>query len=160
MARSDINTVTLVGRLVRDPEQAYLPSGTSVANFSIANNYYNPNQENAVNYFDVAAFGKLADVCAQYLRKGKQVAVCGELRQDRWTDKTTGKTQSRVRVIVSDLQMLGGRDDASGGGSGSGSGSQAYGPPPRQSAPPPQQQQQQPAPPPPQGVELDDDVPF
>lgn len=109
---SDLNNVMLIGRLTKDPESKYLPSGMAVVEFSIANNYYMSNKSsNEVNYFDVVAYGKIAETVSKYLTKGKQIAITGTLRQERWQDKDTNATKSRVRIIMQSMQMLG-----SGGG--------------------------------------------
>ena len=111
---SDLNNIMLIGRLTKDPESKYLPSGSAVVEFSIANNYYvSSKNSNEVNYFDVVAFGKMAETVAKYLTKGKQVAISGTLRQDRWQDKDTNTPRSRIRIIMQSMQMLG---SASGGG--------------------------------------------
>lgn len=118
MAKSDLNTVTLVGRLVADPKQEFTSGGMAITKFAIANNYYSKTDDDAVNFFDFVAFGKTAEICANYLRKGKQVAISGELRQNRWKSQE-GQTRSRVEIIVRDMQMLGGKDDYQPGGSSS-----------------------------------------
>ena len=105
---SDLNNIMLIGRLTKDPESKYLPSGSAVVEFSIANNYYMSNKNSTeVNYFDVVAFGKMAETVAKYLTKGKQVAISGTLRQDRWQDKDTNAPRSKVRIIMQSMQMLG-----------------------------------------------------
>ena len=105
---SDLNNVMLIGRLTKDPESKYLPSGSAVVEFSIANNYYMSSKNSTeVNYFDVVAFGKMAETVAKYLTKGKQVAISGTLRQDRWQDKDTNAARSKVRIIMQSMQMLG-----------------------------------------------------
>ena len=105
---SDLNNIMLIGRLTKDPESKYLPSGSAVVEFSIANNYYvSSKNSNEVNYFDVVAFGKMAETVAKYLTKGKQVAISGTLRQDRWQDKDTNAPRSKVRIIMQSMQMLG-----------------------------------------------------
>ena len=110
---TDLNNIMLIGRLTKDPESKYLPSGSAVVEFSIANNYYMSNKNSTeVNYFDVVAFGKMAETVAKYLTKGKQVAISGTLRQDRWQDKDTNAPRSKVRIIMQSMQMLG---SASGG---------------------------------------------
>lgn len=110
---SDLNNVMLIGRLTKDPESKYLPSGSAVVEFSIANNYYMSSKNSTeVNYFDVVAFGKMAETVAKYLTKGKQVAISGTLRQDRWQDKDTNTARSRIRIIMQSMQMLG----SAGGG--------------------------------------------
>ena len=110
---TDLNNIMLIGRLTKDPESKYLPSGSAVVEFSIANNYYMSSKNSTeVNYFDVVAFGKMAETVAKYLTKGKQVAISGTLRQDRWQDKDTNAPRSKVRIIMQSMQMLG---SASGG---------------------------------------------
>ena len=105
---TDLNNIMLIGRLTKDPESKYLPSGSAVVEFSIANNYYMSNKNSTeVNYFDVVAFGKMAETVAKYLTKGKQVAISGTLRQDRWQDKDTNAPRSKVRIIMQSMQMLG-----------------------------------------------------
>lgn len=105
---TDFNNVTLIGRLTADPVSKYLPSGSAVAEFSIANNYYVSSKNTTeVNYFEVVAFGKIAETVSKYLTKGKQVAVMGTLIQDRWKDKDTNTSRSKVRIVMSSMQMLG-----------------------------------------------------
>ena len=105
---TDFNNVTLIGRLTADPVTKYLPSGSAVVEFSIANNYYvSTKNATEVNYFDVVAFGKMAEIVGKYLAKGKQVAISGTLRQERWQDKDTNATRSKVRIIMQTMQMLG-----------------------------------------------------
>ncbi len=103
---TDINNVTLVGRLTSDPQLKYLASGTAALEFSIANNYYVSSKEsNEVSYFDVVLFGKVAESLSKFLVKGKQVGVSGTLRQDRWEDKE-GAKKSRVRINAQSVQLL------------------------------------------------------
>ena len=109
---SDHNIVTLIGRLTSDPQRKYTQSGMEVAEFSIANNYYvSTKNTTEVNYFDIVAFGKLAETVNKYLIKGKQVLICGTLRQERWQDKNTNTTKSKVRIIMQSMQMLADKKD-------------------------------------------------
>lgn len=106
----DLNSVSLIGRLVRDPELLYSSQGTPIAKFSVANNYsFKQGQEykEEVNFFDVTVFGKSADNVYQYLKKGSQCCVHGELRQNRWQDKTTGQARSKVEILALSVQFLG-----------------------------------------------------
>ncbi|WPC23628.1 single-stranded DNA-binding protein [Brachyspira hyodysenteriae] len=104
---SDHNIVTLIGRLTADPQRKYTQGGMEIAEFSIANNYYVITKNTTeVNYFDIVAFGKLAETVSKYLIKGKQVLICGTLRQERWQDKNTNTTKSKVRIIMQSMQML------------------------------------------------------
>ena len=102
---SDINSITLTGRLVRDPETKQSGGGLSILSFSIANGKKIKGEE-FTNFIDCVIFGKFAEVMGQYLTKGKQVALTGELKQDRW--EKDGQKRSRMSVIVKDLQMIGG----------------------------------------------------
>lgn len=104
---SDHNNVTLIGRLTVDPQRKYTQSGKEIAEFSIANNYYiSTKNTTEVNYFDVVAFDKLAETANKYLIKGKQVLISGTLRQERWQDKNTNSTKSKIRIIMQSMQML------------------------------------------------------
>ena len=114
---NDINHVTIVGRLTRDAEISYLPSGAAVAKISIAVNRSRKNGDqwvDEVSYFDSAIFGKTAENLKPYLSKGKQVGLEGHLKQDRW--EKDGQKFSKVSIIADNVQLLGGRSD--GGGSG------------------------------------------
>ena len=104
---SDHNSVILIGRLTVDPQRKYTQSGKEIAEFSIANNYYISTKKTIeVNYFDVVAFDKLAETVNKYLIKGKQVLISGTLRQERWQDKNTNSTKSKIRIIMQSMQML------------------------------------------------------
>ena len=111
---SDINSVTIVGRLTRDVEMKYSASGTAVARFSIANTQSRKDGENWVeegHFFDAVMFGRRADALQRYLVKGKQIVILGRLQQDRWQDKQSGQNRSRVTIVVNDIQLVGGRSD-------------------------------------------------
>ncbi|SUW04329.1 single-stranded DNA-binding protein [Brachyspira pilosicoli] len=104
---SDHNSVILIGRLTVDPQRKYTQSEKEIAEFSIANNYYiSTKNTTEVNYFDVVAFDKLAETVNKYLIKGKQVLISGTLRQERWQDKNTNSTKSKIRIIMQSMQML------------------------------------------------------
>ena len=110
---ADHNVVTLIGRLTSDPQRKYTQGGMEIAEFSIANNYYiSTKNTTEVNYFDIVAFGKLAETVSKYLIKGKQVLICGTLRQERWQDKNTNTTKSKVRIIMQSMQMLADKKEA------------------------------------------------
>jgi single-strand DNA-binding protein len=104
----DINQVFLIGRLTRDPETRY-SANTVICKFAIANN--SGKDEKDVSFFDVVTFGKTAEMCQQYLQKGKQVAVVGRLNQSRWEKE--GQKRSRVEIVGLTVQFLSG-----GGGRG------------------------------------------
>jgi len=105
----DINHVTLIARLTRDAELKYTGTGTAVSTFSIAVNRRRKNGdqwEDEANFFEVALFGKQAESLEKYLLKGKQVAIDGELKQDRW-QTPDGQNRSKVIVIANTVQLLG-----------------------------------------------------
>lgn len=105
---ADINNITIIGRLTAKPTLKYLQNGMQVAEFTIANNYYNSSKNaNEVNYFECVAYGKTAEAIDKYTDKGSLIAINGALRQERWQDKDTNQTRSRVRIIVSTIQLLG-----------------------------------------------------
>jgi single-strand DNA-binding protein len=129
---ADINHVVLVGRLTRDAELKYTAAGQAVCKFSIAVNRRRKTGDQWVdepNFFDIVVWGRQGESLNQYLVKGKQVGVDGELRQDRW--EQDGQNRSRVEVVANNLQLLGGGAGASGGtGGGSSFTSRQEGPPP------------------------------
>jgi single-strand DNA-binding protein len=92
---SDLNSVVLVGRLVRDPELRYTPQGAPVCEFTLASNRRFTKKDGEkveeVIFVDVTAWNKLAEICAEYLKKGRLVALSGSLSQDRWEDEATGQ---------------------------------------------------------------------
>ena len=107
---NDFNNAILIGRITRDSELKYTPSGTAVTKFSLAVNRKRKQGDEyveEVSFFDITAWAKLAENLSQYLTKGKQVGVCGELRQDRWEDKD-GNKRSKVGVTATAIQLLGG----------------------------------------------------
>lgn len=111
---NDLNRVTLIGRLTRDPEIKTL-SNTSVCNFSIANNrVYTANGEKReeTHFFDCEVWGKLAEVLKQYATKGKQIAIEGSLQQQVW-DAPDGKKNSKIKIRVENFQLLGGAGSSS-----------------------------------------------
>ena len=118
---TDLNHVVLIGRLTRDAELKSIANGQSVCNFSIAVNRSRKNGdqwEDEPNFFDIVVWGRQGESLHQYLLKGKQVAVDGELRQDRW--QQDGQNRSKVVVVASYLQLLGGNPGSGGGGGGGG----------------------------------------
>lgn len=114
MARS-INQVILMGRLTRDPEQRTTTTGKTIASFSIAVD--RGGQDDTADFFNVTAWEKLGELVMQYLAKGRRVLVQGRLRQDTWDDKETGKKQSRIEVVATDVTFLDGPNGGDGGSS-------------------------------------------
>ena len=117
MARG-INKVILIGNLGADPETRAMPSGTTVANLRIATSEswrdkQTGEQQERTEWHRVALFGRLAEIAAEYLKKGSQVYIEGSLRTRKWQDKQ-GNDRYSTEIIGNELQMLGGR----GGGGG------------------------------------------
>lgn len=127
MARS-INQVILMGRLTRDPEVRTTSTGKNITSFSIAVD--RGGQEDAADFFNVTAWEKLGELVSQYLSKGRRCLVQGRLRQDSWEDKETGKKQSRIEVVATDVTFL---DGPAGEGSSSSYTPQAGGSVPKKS---------------------------
>jgi single-strand DNA-binding protein len=119
MARG-INKVILIGNLGADPETRAMPSGTTVANLRVATSEswrdkQSGEQQERTEWHRVALFGRLAEVAAEYLRKGSQVYIEGSLRTRKWQDKQ-GNDRYSTEIIGNELQMLGGRGGAGGAG--------------------------------------------
>lgn len=122
---ADVNHVILIGRLTRDAELKYTSGGMAVCKFAIAVNRRRKNGDQWVDeasFFDIVLWGRSGESLNQYLVKGKQVAVEGELRQDRW--EQDGQSRSKIEIMANNVQLLGGN---TGGSQGSGSGGYAGG---------------------------------
>ena len=117
------NKVILMGNLTRDPETRTTPNGQTVTNFSLAVNRTwkgaDGQQNEDVSYIDCVAWGKLGEIIAQYLGKGRAVLVSGRLDQRSWDDKESGQKRSKIEVVVEDFNFVG---DGAGGGSEGGAG--------------------------------------
>ena len=109
-----MNKIIVIGNLGRDPEMRYLPSGQSVTSFSVASNRRyttaNGEQREETEWFNVSAFGRLAETCNQYLTRGQQVYVEGRLRSRTYQDRN-GETRVSLDINLTDMQMLGRRGD-------------------------------------------------
>jgi len=145
MARG-INKVIVVGNLGQDPDTRYMPSGSAVTNITVATNEswkdkQTGEQKDRTEWHKVVMFDRLAEIAAEYLRKGSQVYIEGKLQTRKWQDKD-GNDRYTTEIVAKEMQMLGGR-----GGSGGGAPARNDGPP---SSPPPQGSSD----------EFDDDIPF
>ena len=152
MARG-VNKVIIVGNLGNDPDTRYMPSGGAVTNLSVATNEswkdkQTGEQKERTEWHRVAMFGRLAEIAAEYLRKGSQVYIEGRLRTRKWQDQS-GNERYTTEIVADEMQMLGGRSGAGAPGM-----NDMGGPPPG---------------PPPQGGggrssgggdDFDDDIPF
>ena len=108
----NLNKVTLAGRITRDIELRYLPSGAAVAAFGLAINRCWKNaqgeQQEEVTFVDLEAFGKPAETMNQYLRKGSGIFIEGRLKLDQWEDKDGNKRQ-KMKVVVESFQFIDGK---------------------------------------------------
>jgi single-strand DNA-binding protein len=155
----DLAVAVLVGRLTRDAELKYTPSGQAVCHFSVATGSRVKKGDQWVDessFWDVDLWGKRAESVNQYLTKGKLVAVQGDMRQDKW--EQDGQSRMKVKITANDVQLLGG--GGQGGGQGYGQGGGGFGE--RQETRPQRPQQQQPASrgPAPAADDFTDDIPF
>ena len=146
MARG-INKVIVVGNLGQDPDTRYMPSGSAVTNITVATNEswkdkQTGEQKDRTEWHKVAMFGRLAEIAAEYLRKGSQVYIEGKLRTRKWQDKD-GNDRYTTEIIADEMQMLGGR----GGGAPIRDDGASQG---AQQSPPPQGSSD----------DFDDDIPF
>ena len=124
MARG-INKVILIGHLGADPETRAMPSGMTVANMRLATteswkDKQSGEQQVRTEWHNVALFGRLGEIAAEYLRKGSQVYIEGRLRTRKWQDKE-GRDRYTTEIVANEMQMLGGRGGAGGAAGGGGS---------------------------------------
>jgi len=117
-----INKVILVGRLGKDPEIRSTPQGTTVAKFTIATDEKFTDRagekQERTEWHNIVAWGKLGEICGQYLKKGKLVYIEGSIRTDSWDDKESGQKKYRTEIVANTMKMLDRRGDEGGGGGG------------------------------------------
>lgn len=160
MASRGVNKVILVGNLGNDPEVKYLPSGSAIANITLATSEEwrdkaTGEKKESVEWHRVVLFGKLAEVAGEYLRKGSQVYIDGQLRTRKWTDNA-GVEKYTTEVVVSvggTMQMLGGKQESKPQQQQSGWG-QPQQPKPQQQSKPASSGPHEPP------MDFDDDIPF
>ncbi len=153
MAARGINKVILIGNLGQDPDTRYMPSGGAVTNLRVATNEswkdkQTGEQKERTEWHSVAMFGRLAEIAAEYLRKGSQVYVEGRLQTRKWQDRD-GNDRYTTEVVANEMQMLGGRGGGGGAAPYSGGGGSSSNQPPSGgggNAPP--------------ADDFDDDIPF
>lgn len=109
---ASVNKVILIGNLGRDPEVRYMPSGDAIANLSVATTETWKDKagekQEATEWHRVVFFGKQAEICGQYLKKGSQIYVEGSLRTRKWQDKD-GNDRYTTEIVATEMQMLGSR---------------------------------------------------
>jgi single-strand DNA-binding protein len=126
VAASNINVVVITGNLTKDPDLRSTPGGTPVCKLRVAVNSRRKNSQTGEwddkpNYFDVTVWGAQGENCANYLSKGRPVAIEGRLEWREWEAKEGGGKRQSVEIIANSVQFLGSRD-GSGGGNGNGNG--------------------------------------
>jgi single-strand DNA-binding protein len=122
-----VNVVVVTGNLTRDPELRSTPGGTSVCKLRVAVNSRRKDGQTGEwidkpNYFDVTVWGAQGENCANYLAKGRPVAIEGRLDWREWEAKEGGGKRQSVEIIANSVQFLGSRDGSGGGGGGNGDG--------------------------------------
>ena len=143
---SDLNKAMIIGRLGRDPEIRYTQDGKAVANFTLATSDRwrdkgSGDMQERTEWHRVVAFGRLGEICGEYLSKGKQVFIEGRLQTRSW--EKDGVTRYTTEIVASNMQMLGARNDGPGAGRPMGQPAADRG-----------------YPEPPMGDPQDDDIPF
>lgn len=116
---ANFNKVILAGNLTRDPELRYTPKGSAVVEIGMAINRKWKSEtgeaKEEVTFVDVSAFGRTAEVIAQYLKKGRPIMIEGRLKYDQWDDKQTGAKRSKLRVVAESFEFLDSGARAEGG---------------------------------------------
>lgn len=112
----DLNKVMIIGHLGRDPEMRFTPSGRPVTTFTVATNRFwntgDGEKHTETEWFNVVAWGNLAEICKQYLLKGQQVYVEGRLQTRRWEDGE-GVKHTNVEIVASEMMVLGEKRETS-----------------------------------------------
>jgi single-strand DNA-binding protein len=111
---ASLNVCSFTGRAGRDPEMKFFESGSAIAQLTIAVDGWKRDSEPL--WLNLKIWGKLAQVAGDYVRKGSQIAVSGQLESESWTDKATGDKRSKMVLNVKELTLLGGKKDAGDGG--------------------------------------------
>jgi single-strand DNA-binding protein len=110
-----VNKVILIGRLGKDPEVKYTPSGAAVAKFSLATDESfkdrSGEQQKRTEWHNIVAWNKLAEICGEYLTKGKQVYIEGSIRSRQWEDQA-GNKRTSYDIVARDMRMLGSKAEA------------------------------------------------
>ena len=137
---ADLNKVFLMGRLTFDPELRYTPGGMAVSDLRMATTRSwtgkDGEKKEETLFIDVTVWDRQAEMCCQYLKKGRSIHVEGALKADSWDDKTTGEKRIKIKVIADRVQFLDRREDGPGGGPSASQDEEGSAPPSRRSAPP------------------------
>lgn len=110
-----VNHVVLVGRLGKDPETKSVAGGQTLTTFSLATDESwtdaRGEKQSRTDWHNITAWGKLGEICAQYLRKGKLIYIEGSIRNEQWDDKETGQKRTATKIVASKMTMLEKKDD-------------------------------------------------
>ncbi len=112
MSKGTVNKAILLGRLGKDPEMRYAPSGTAIATFSIATNHRQKSEGEWIEkteWHNILGFGKTAEFMGEYLKKGKQVFIEGRLQTSSWEDQQ-GQKKYKTEILVNEVQLVGGKN--------------------------------------------------
>jgi single-strand DNA-binding protein len=166
---ASVNKVIIIGNLGKDPEVRYMPSGSAICSITVATSRQwkdktSGDKQEETEWHRITFFDRMAEIAAEYLKKGRPVYVEGRLKTRKYTDKD-GVEKYATDIVATDMQLLGGRE---GGGMGGGMGGDDMGEPPARaprSAPPARSAApapaSRPAPKAPTGFDdMDDDIPF
>ncbi len=150
-----INKAILVGNLGKDPETKYLPSGGAVTNVTLATSdawkdKASGEMQERTEWHRVVFFNRLAEIAAEYLRKGSQIYVEGRIQTRKWQGQD-GQDRYTTEIVASEMQMLGGRGEGGGGARGGGQYGGGQSSQPSRPAPSPMPEPQ---------MDPDDDIPF
>ena len=152
MADRSVNKAILIGNLGRDPELRHTASGKSVATFTVATNrsWTGPDgsSQEETEWHNIVAWDRLAEICQQYLQKGRKVYIEGRIQTRSWDDKTTGQKRYMTEIVANQMIIL----DSAGGGRGEGSSREAVRKPREERVPEPGYDFE--------GDHSDDDLPF
>ena len=126
MAKS-LNKATLIGNVGKDPEVKFLPSGSAVANFTLATSERFKDKsgefQERTEWHNLVAYQRLAEIIRDYVKKGSKLYVEGRIQTRSWDDQQSGQKRYRTEIVVNDLVLLSGRGEGEGGGSRSSSSS-------------------------------------
>lgn len=134
-----VNKVILVGHLGKDPEIRYTPAGMATAKFSLATSETRKKdgqKEEKTEWHNIVVFDKLAEICGEYLTKGKLVYISGKIQTRSWDDKKDGTKKYMTEILANEMQMLGSKDSGGPGKSASSKPSQTPDSSAGESAPP------------------------
>ncbi len=152
-----VNKVILIGRLGKDPEVKYTPSGAPVAKFSLATDEVfkdrSGEQQRRTEWHNIVAWNKLAEICGEYLTKGKQVYIEGSIRSRQWEDQA-GNKRTSYEIVAREMKMLGSKADSERAVAA------AVERPAGSSVAPSEPRAPEPEPPPPDTQITDEDIPF